>query len=212
MRQVLPIVFILAIAGCSTMVNRATQEITIETPGASGALCFLERPGYSSRVWAPKTVRLTKSKYDLSVRCIAPGNREKVEIVKPELPDSFFLNVANGLVPGALIDHETGAMFSLPEKVVVDFTTMQPKSMPPPDYQEVLDQNPDIAVMEEFRPGKSALQRDRNRPVSELQPRRSDGELYSNSGMESLRGQEAPETAAAPAAAPVSPPAGDEDK
>lgn len=179
MRRISPFLLLLALAlsGCSTMVNRATQEITIETPGTEGAICFIERPGYRSRVWTPKTIRINKSRYPLQVNCIAQGNREKTVVVEPVLPDSFYLNVFNGLAMGALIDYETGSMFTLPDKIVVDFTDMKPKPMPLPSYQRVIDDNPDIARTEAFKPGKSMLERDRNRVIPDLQPRRVGDEV-----------------------------------
>lgn len=178
---------VLMLSACSTVTDGATQEVAIETPGTSGAVCVLERPGHRMRVWAPKTVRITKSSGPMTVTCRAPGNREKTVVVDPEIADTFMLNIFNGFVPGALADNNTGAMYSYPDKIAVDFSGMPPERMEKPDYQRVLDENPDIFDMEEFRPGTPALQRDRNYVSPVLQPRRTDEELFSRSGVNAVR-------------------------
>jgi len=170
----------LALSACATAIDRSTQEVTIETPGTTGALCFLERPGFRARVWAPKTLRINKSGDPLVVTCHAPSNRKKVVVAEAKIPASFYANVANGMLPGGLWDYESGAMFKYPEKITVDFTGMLPQPMPGPDYQRVLDENPAIFDMEEFRPGVPALQRDRDYKPTDLQFRRTNAELFSS--------------------------------
>jgi len=180
MRHILSILAVsVVLAGCSTIIDKPSQEITIETSGTEGALCFLERPGYRTRVWAPKTLTITKSPDPLEVTCRAPGYRERKVVAEPKVARSYFANIANGMVPGALVDYETAAMFVYPEKIVVDFSGVKPQAMPAPEYQRTLAENPEIMGMEEFRPGQSALQRDRYSTTPELQPRRSTAELYS---------------------------------
>ena len=182
--SVLLAVFLLA--ACSSMTDGATQDITIETPGTGDAICTLDRPGYASRVWAPKTVKITKSSDPMVVTCRAPGNREKKVVVHPDIPTSFYVNLANGLLPGAAYDYSTGAMYKYPEKIVVDFTDMKPQKMPVPDYQQVLDQNPDVFDMEEWRPGAAALQRDRDYLAPELKARRTDQEIFSGGDLNAV--------------------------
>lgn len=181
-RRFSAIAVVLMLSACSSVIGSATQDITIETPGTGDAICTLDRPGYASRVWAPKTVRITKSSDPMEITCRAPGNREKKIVVEPELATSFMLNAFNGVIPGAVVDYSTSAMYQYPEKIVVDFTGMLPQKMPVPDYQQVLDQNPDVFDMEEWRPGAAALQRDRNYAAPELRPRRSEQETFSDGG------------------------------
>ena len=193
------------LSACSTVVDSATQEITIETPGTGGALCNLNRPGHAMRVWAPKTVTITKSAGPLEIVCRAPGNLEKTVVLEPEIADSFMLNTFNGFLPGAAVDFDTGAMYIYPKTVVVDFSDMKPQKMPRPDYQRVLDENPELLDMEEFRPGVAALQRDRNYVAPPLRARRTDQELFSGGSMNAdaaPAGDEGVSTTSAPA--PVS--------
>lgn len=171
---------LLLLSGCSTMVNRTTQEMTIETPGAPGALCYLKSPGYYDRIWTPDTLTIQKTKGPLKIRCMAPGNMEKTVEITPKIVDTMYLNALTGYAAGALYDYETGAMFKYPEKVVIDFTDTIPQRMPEPDYQALLDRDPDLGGMEEFRPGKAALQRDSNRAVQPLHSRQSQGSIFSS--------------------------------
>lgn len=211
MKRYIPIALaVFSLSACSTVIDRSTQEVTLETPGTDGAQCLMEWPGYRMRVWTPKTVRITKADGPMEVTCRAPGNREKKVAVQPITPSSFTLNIFNGFLPGAVYDRESGAMYQYPDKIVVDFTGTVPQEMPMPDYQRMLDENPGLMQMEEFRPGRPALQRDEYYQAPELQPRRTDQELFSSAVYDaaSSRGEAAvmqddgvsPGAASAPAA------------
>ncbi len=171
---------LLLLAGCSTIMDRSTQDITIETPGASGALCILHREGYRDRIWAPRTVRVQKADEPLRITCRAPGNREKTLVIEPTISPNARKNAINGLI-GMAYDYETSAMFLLPEKVVVDFTAMKPTSMPKPDYQEVLDANPDILRLEQFFPGAAAMNQDKTYRQPVLEPRKMESDFFGDS-------------------------------
>ena len=160
---------LLLLSGCSTIKDKATQKITILAPGTGGTLCFLERPGFRERIWTPKTVDITKSKDTINFTCIAPGNREERFAVKPTVNKSVYGNVAT-LGLGALYDYQTGAMFEYPDKVIVDFSGVKPTTQPLPEYQQLLADNPDLAGVEEFRPGNAMLMRDTG-AAQRLQPR-----------------------------------------
>jgi len=100
-----------------------------------------------------------------------PGNRKKTITVAVLASESMFYNVFNGLVPGLLYDHNSGAMFKYPDLIEVDFTDVPSKVRPLPAYQRLLRENPMLAEVEEFRSGASALQRDRDWPVQRLKKR-----------------------------------------
>lgn len=180
MKRIFSVLAVAALlTGCSSVVDRATQDVTVETPGAAGAQCLMEWSGHRMRIWTPKTVKITKDEGPMTVTCLAPGNREKKVVIEPITPSSYSYNFLTGFLPGALYDRDTGAMWLYPEKIVVDFTGMPVQQMPKPDYQELLDANPGLAGMEEFRPGRAALQRDKDYVAPELQPRRPDSEIFS---------------------------------
>jgi hypothetical protein len=153
-------VAVLAMTGCARMIQGSSQDVTIETPGADGATCFLENKEMRYKFYAPQTITLTKPRSALNVRCLAPGNREKTVVVPLRFQEETFMNAANGLIPGMLYDYESNAMYKLPPVIVVDFTDMPPQPMPLPKYDRLLRENPQLRGWEEFRPGLPALQRD----------------------------------------------------
>ncbi|MCB1556716.1 MAG: hypothetical protein KDJ15_05320 [Alphaproteobacteria bacterium] len=162
----LPLLFLSA---CSTVLDRSQQVISVETPGAQEALCTLENRDMKYKVRAPKTLTITKSAKPLHVRCIAPGNREAQTVITPKTTDSIFLNTANGIVPGMIVDRHTAAMYEYPAVISVDFSQIAASPMPLPAYQQLLNDNPNLIELEEFRAGRSALQRDRYDRIPTLQ-------------------------------------------
>ena len=153
-------VAVLAMTGCARIIEGSSQDVTIETPGADGATCFLENKEMRYKIYAPQTITLTKPRSPLNVRCLAPGNREKTVVVPLRFQEETFMNAVNGLAPGMLYDYESNAMYKLPPVIVVDFTDMPPQPMPLPKYDRMLRENPQLRGWEEFRPGLPALQRD----------------------------------------------------
>ncbi len=161
---------LLLTAGCATVFEGETQNITIQTPGAGQAVCLLTRPGNHTRVWAPTTVKITKSRGPLVVDCLAQGNREKILIVRPGTPKSYNDNAANAMI-GAAYDYETDAMYIYPDRIVIDFTNVPPSPMPLPDYQKMLAEYPELKGMDVTRPGFAALPSDRMEAIQMLQKR-----------------------------------------
>lgn len=153
-------VAVLAVSGCARVIEGSSQDVTIETPGADGATCFIENEEFRYKTYAPQTIRMTKTIYPLTVRCLAPGNRDKTVVVPLKIQEETFMNVVNGLLPGMWYDYESRAFYKLPETIVVDFTSMAPQPMPLPKYDQLLKKNPHLRGWEEFRPGQPALQRD----------------------------------------------------
>ena len=152
----------LALSGCSTIMDGSSQTVRIETPSVEQGVCYLDRPGFRQRVWVPGSAHITKSEDPLHMTCFATGNRIVQISVPPEINDSAYYNVANvGL--GAPFDYVTKAMFHYPDLIVVDFTHVEPKLMPKPDYDNLLREYPELASFEQFNPGKSILYSDRNK-------------------------------------------------
>lgn len=174
-RLLLMSVAVLAVSGCARVIDGATQRVSIETPGAEGAACFLENEEFRYKLYAPQTITMTKTRKPLHVRCLAPGNRQKEIIVTPEIEQSTYANATN-LFTGAFIDYETASMYRLPDTIVVDFTDMAPMGMPPPKYDRFFAQHPELRGMEEFRPGQAALQSDMYDMPVPLRRRETPGE------------------------------------
>lgn len=159
------------LSGCATVIEKPTQELKINVVGTGEALCDVTQEGRRYRAYAPGTIKVHKSRHPLSVRCFAPGNREKTIVLKSAITNTAFANVVTGAVPGMAVDAESGALFQYDKVVTFDFSDMPPRSYPVPDYQTVLDQNPQMIGLEEFRPGQAALIRDMGNPAPRLQPR-----------------------------------------
>ena len=158
------------LASCSTAIDGQIQDVTIETQGARNTLCYMQNKEFSFRFYPPQTLKVTKSNDPYTIRCLAPGNREKTVIVEPKISNNAFLNVAT-LGTGFAVDHASSAMYELPDKIVISFEGMLPTSYPQPAYNEFFDKNPHLKGMEEFRPGQAALQRDAGKPTSGLKLR-----------------------------------------
>lgn len=145
------------LASCATAVEEPAQDLRIDIVGTGEALCDVTQPGRRYRAYAPGTIRIMKSHDPMKVKCVAPGNRELDVTLTPQMSKMMLGNVVTGVVPGVTWDYLTGASHQYPDLVVMDFSAMPPQPFPLPDYQLVLERNPSIAGMEQFRPGKSAL-------------------------------------------------------
>ena len=161
---------VLALPSCTSMYRDESQDITFETPGVAGAKCTIRRPGYIQFAYPPQTLRITKMREPLDVTCDAPGNRRKTVSVGSRIPPTYLMNMSN-LYLGTVVDYQSGAMFTYPDKIAVDFSDVPAMAMPYPEY-EIRDQYArDLVGMEEWRPGVPALMSDRGRASHELQPR-----------------------------------------
>jgi hypothetical protein len=169
----------LGLAGCATIIEKPTQDLKIEVAGTGEALCDVTQSGRRYRAYAPSTISVHKERGPLSVRCFAPGNREKTIVLESEVSDMVMANASNGVLPGMMWDATSGAMYKYPDRVVVDFTGMPPQPYPLPDYQRVFEDNPTLIGMEEFRPGKAALIRDMGTQAPSMQ-RREEGEDFND--------------------------------
>ena len=161
----------LMLSACATATEEASQDINIKLVGTGEALCDMTTDKLRYRAYAPGTMRIQKSNDTMTVRCKAPGNREQVVLLEPTVSAMAATNVANGFVPGATWDYFSGAMYKYPDEVIMDFSSMPPRSYELPDYQKVLMENPTMISMEEFRPGKSALQSDIGNPTALMEKR-----------------------------------------
>lgn len=171
----------LLLSSCATIVEKPTQDLTIKIVGTGEALCDVVQPGRRYRAYAPSTIKIRKSEDLLNIRCFAPGNREKTVVLEPTLSHAIIGNVATGVVPGMAWDYQSGAMYEYPDVVVMDFSAMPPQPYDLPDYQKVLNENPHIIGVEEFRPGKAALMRDMGHPALTMQMRPADADMESQS-------------------------------
>lgn len=111
------------LAGCATMVEKSSQTINFQVVGATDVMCDVDSGKVKYTVRPPQTITVKKSKRDLTLTCLAAGNRVQTMTVSSALSGWTFANVVGGgVIPGTLYDGESGAMFKYPEVVIIDFS------------------------------------------------------------------------------------------
>lgn len=176
------------LGACAYAVEKNYQPLTIRTPGAQDAVCDVWADKVRYRFYPPSTRNVKNSQEDLIVHCLAPGNRERKVVIRPAIADSFAGNVVTGFVPGASWDYASGAMFTYPDVVEVDFSAMQPKPMPLPVHNNPDNLQPEDYILEEFGPTVPYMNSDRYRKSLPLQRRAvpgSEEDFYSDSDAQS---------------------------
>ena len=111
----------LTLSACATVADGQTQDVTIRTPGAENARCYLENQDFKYVAYSDETIEIMKSPHDMTVRCQAPGNRNKTVEVARLINEKTNWNIANGYVPGAAYDYFSRGAFGYPAEVVVSF-------------------------------------------------------------------------------------------
>lgn len=155
-----------ALSACAYTTEKSHQTLTVRTPGAHDALCNVYVDGLRYKFFAPETRNIPKSKEDLRIDCMAPGNRRKEVFVKPIFANSAAWNVATGVVPGMMWDYASGALFSYPEEIEVNFTgaVATSQALPPQNNPDI--KQPEDYDLEEFKPSQPRLNSDRYRQTT----------------------------------------------
>ncbi len=146
--------------------EKSYQDIKIETPGAENALCYVDVDKLRYRAHPPETISITKSKADLHVDCLAPGNRRKKVIIEPTFSKYGYGDMALGVVPGLVWDLASNSLYKYPDVVTVDFTyaAVKPEEMPAQNRPDV--KPPEEYTLEEILPGEPRMNKDKgNLPV-----------------------------------------------
>jgi len=99
------------LGGCATIVKGTKQQVSVSTPGVQSAMCTLSSPAVGTRtVQTPGTIVLPKSKYDVSVTCVAQCYANGVGILASETEIMTAGNVVFGGLIGLGVDAASGAM------------------------------------------------------------------------------------------------------
>ena len=111
---------LLALAACATIVEGTDQTLSIQSV-PSGAACELERSGSQIGVVdpTPGTVRVEKSKEDITVRCFKEGYEPGVAVLSSSFEGMTAGNVIFGGIVGLAVDAGSGAMHDYPTAVTV---------------------------------------------------------------------------------------------
>jgi uncharacterized protein YceK len=98
------------LAGCATITKGTDQQVSIDTPGHSGAICTLSSKGIGQReVNSPTTIELPKSKHDIAVSCVK-GCYKGSGVISSNIEGMTAGNVLLGGVVGLGVDSASGAM------------------------------------------------------------------------------------------------------
>jgi hypothetical protein len=110
----------LGLGACASIVEGTSQNVTVTTDPA-GAICKLSRDGTELAVVnpTPGSVRIGKSKDDVSIRCEKAGHQSGFAGLGSEFQGMTFGNLIFGGIVGVAIDAGSGAMHVYPETVVV---------------------------------------------------------------------------------------------
>src|SRR5438105_11586833 len=97
-------------AGCATIVKGTDQQVSIDTPGYSGAECTLTSTSIGSRsLITPAVLTLPKSKENIAVRC-HKGCAKGTGIIASNTEEMSAGNILVGGVIGLGVDAASGAM------------------------------------------------------------------------------------------------------
>ncbi len=108
------------LSACATLVNGSNQTITVSTT-PPGATCTLDRMNIRLGAIAqtPGSVRIDKSKNDLSVTCTKEGYQTATVTNAPKFGGATFGNIIAGGVVGVVVDAASGANYTYPDNVEV---------------------------------------------------------------------------------------------
>lgn len=146
------------LSACASVMDGQQQKITLNTPGETNVICYLNNGTLAYVVKTGETKIITKAARDIQAHCKAPGNREKTFTVPWILEPWTAGNVVNGIVPGVTYDVLAKSVFSYPDIVTVDFSDQKVTSIPVPDYM-----NYPIGGIEGYAPGVPATEADQYR-------------------------------------------------
>lgn len=131
----LKIVFVVPLAllsGCATIMSGTDQTVTVSTTPPA-ATCTLERVG--SRIRAipltPGSVRIDKSRNDISLTCIKEGFQTAVISHSSSFNGATFGNIIAGGVIGVLVDASSGTNFNYPTDIRLDMAATSPSAFTP---------------------------------------------------------------------------------
>ena len=124
-------VCVLSLTGCATIMEGSGQSVSISTSPA-GALCDVDRAGVHLGTVAttPGSLRLDKSKNDITVSCTKDGYQPASVSESPKFVGTTFGNVLIGGLVGVVVDAASGANFAYPTEVRLELAPAVPAPAP----------------------------------------------------------------------------------
>ena len=118
------------VTGCATVFEGTDQSVGVATnpPGAS---CNVTREGAQIGTVSPTpgSIKVSKSKNDLTFACSKPGFQPVTVSHSPSFNGTTFGNIILGGGIGAVVDASTGANYDYPNQVNID---LPPEAAPAP--------------------------------------------------------------------------------
>lgn len=108
-----------SLGGCASVTSGTSQDISVVTPGVTGAQCSLTSPDGNYNVTTPGTLTVSKSKHDISVNCAKQGYHDGVAVIPSNFEGMTLGNILIGGIVGVGIDAASGAMNEYPNAVQV---------------------------------------------------------------------------------------------
>ena len=132
MRRAAPLLLAFCLPACATIVNGSSQTVTVTTTPPA-ATCTLDRMGarLGAIAQTPGSVRLDKSKNDLSVVCSKPGYQTATVTHSPSFGGATFGNILAGGVIGVVVDAASGANYEYPADIRLNLAADGPVGLPP---------------------------------------------------------------------------------
>lgn len=194
-RITFPILALSAIllAACeSNIVDNSIQDLTVETPGARNAICYIYVDGFKYKFYPPQTRTVSKSYKPMEIDCKAPGNRDRKVVIEPMINNVTVGAVTMGDIPAALSKVTGNAYYSYPERVEVSFVGAEPKPFPMPAQNAPDIKQPEEYRLEEFLPSVPRLNSDADAQPVVIKRRQhgidNSGFAPSSSGMDGFGG------------------------
>lgn len=120
------------LAGCSTIVKGTEQQVSVNTPGVTGAICQLQSPAIGTRtVQTPGNIVLPKSRHNVAVTCAAQCFGPGVGTLGSHTEVMTAGNVVFGGLLGLGVDAASGAMNKYDSGVEVIMTPLPGCGQPP---------------------------------------------------------------------------------
>jgi hypothetical protein len=128
-----PLLVLLFLCGCSSIIEGRSQEIVINTNPA-GANCTLLRNGSPIGTVSPtpSAVLIEKTKYDILVKCNKEGFQEATYMNKSGAAEATFGNIVLGGGIGWAIDSATGSDNKYDSPVNISLVPLYAGAAPPP--------------------------------------------------------------------------------
>jgi hypothetical protein len=166
--RLLPFTALFILTSCAYMYEGQIQDIYVETPGADNSICYLYVEGLKYKAKPPQTIQISKSRENLMVDCMAPGNRRHQQFIQPDLSDYAYANIANGVIPGTAWDYAASTLYKYPEIITVDFTNTPVKMEEMPAQNRPDVKQPEEYSLEETLPGRPRMNEDRYKQQTEI--------------------------------------------